>query len=330
MKSLVQAVIRRGAAAVARQLTRQDAWDDFLLLQGTQAALLIRGLDQVSCLQDAEFKVFSQWGEDGIIEWLVSRLPNIPQSFVEFGVENYTEANTRFLLTHRNWRGLVIDGSARNIESVQTQNNYWKYDLTAVDAFITRENIDTLIADAGFSGEIGLLSVDIDGNDYWVWEAIASVNPWIVIVEYNAVLGDLKPLTIPYDPSFSRMKAHHSALYYGASLPAFELLADHKGYVLAGGNRAGNNLFYVRKDVMASILPLIADRRVRPSLYAEARDRQGQLSLTRGTNRRTLIDDMPVFDLASQSTAALSDMGELYSPHWLAIQQGKAPAEAHS
>lgn len=297
------------------------------MLQGAQAALQLRGLNQLSSLQDAEFKVFSQWGEDGIIEWLISRLPGIPQSFVEFGVENYTEANTRFLLSHRHWRGLIMDGSVQNIASVRARNDHWKYDLTAIDAFVTRDNIDGLIAGAGFSGEIGLLSVDIDGNDYWVWESISSVNPWIVIVEYNAVLGDLKPLSIPYDAGFTRMAAHHSALYYGASAAAFEFLAARKGYVAVGSNRAGNNLFYLRKDVMAAIQPLIADRRPRPSLYAEARTPLGELSLTRGAARRHLIDEMPVTDVAHGSTATLSSMGELYSPYWMQIQGNALPRE---
>lgn len=327
MKSLVQALTRRGAAAVARQLTRQPAWEELLLLQGTQAALQLRGLDRIGSLQDAEFKVFSQWGEDGIIEWLVSRLPGIPQSFVEFGVENYTEANTRFLLMHRNWRGLIMDGSADNIATVRARNDHWKYDLTALHAFVTRDNINDLITGAGFGGEIGLLSVDIDGNDYWVWEAATSVNPWIVIVEYNAVLGDLKPLSIPYDTGFTRMAAHHSGLYWGASFAAFDHLAARKGYVLAGGNRAGNNLFYVRKDVMAHLAPRIADTRARPSLYAEARDQAGELTLTRGPARRDLINAMPVTDVASGTTAPLSGMGDLYSPDWMAILSGKAPSE---
>jgi hypothetical protein len=328
MKSLVQALTRRGAAAVAHQLTLQPAWENLLLLQGAQAALQLRGLDRLSSLQDAEFKVFSQWGEDGIIEWLISHLHGIPQSFIEFGVENYTEANTRFLLMNRHWRGLIMDGSKRNMEAVRARNDFWKYDLTALDAFVTRDNINSLIADAGFGGEVGLLSVDIDGNDYWVWEAISAANPWIVIVEYNAVLGDLKPLTISYEAGFSRMAAHHSGLYWGASAAAFDFLAARKGYVRAGGNRAGNNLFYLRKDLMAGIEPLIVDRSVRPSLYAEARDRQGALTLTRGAARRDLINDMPVTDVASGSAGPLSGMGELYSPQWAAML-GKATQAEH-
>jgi hypothetical protein len=322
--------MRRGAAAVARQITQQEAWEDFLLLQGAQAALLLRGQHTPNSLQDVEFKVFSQWGEDGIIEWLVSRLPAIPQSFVEFGVEDYGEANTRFLLSHRNWRGLVLDGSLANIEKIQSRARRWRNDLTAISAFITRENINELIGGAGLTGDIGLLSIDIDGNDYWVWGAINVVKPWIVVVEYNSVLGDLSPLTIPYDANFRRMYAHSSGLYYGASAPALELLAGRLGYTLVGGNRAGNNMFFLRNDAMAMLGPKIGDRRVRPSLYAEARDDHGELSLIRGTARRDVIKDMPVTNLASGVTASLADMGELYSPYWMAIQQGRTLSEPDS
>jgi len=301
-----------------------------LLLQGTQAALSLRSLSRLTRLQDAEFKVFSQWGEDGMIEWLVARLPGIPQRFIEFGVENYTEANTRFLLMYRNWRGLVIDGSPKNVAAIRRNEDHWKYDLTAISAFITQDNINALISNAGFSGDIGLLSVDIDGNDYWVWEAISSVTPWIVIIEYNAVFGDLKPLTIPYDPGFTRMTAHHSALYYGASVLALEQLAARKGYILLGSNRAGNNLFFLRQDAMAAIAPLIADRQPSPSLYAEARSLKGELSLIRGTARRNIINDMFVTNVATGITAPLEQMGDLYSPGWIEIQQGNNSAETLS
>jgi len=324
----MQAWISRGAAALAREILRQEAWNDFLVLQGVQAAHQLRGIERLLNLQEVEFKVFSQWGEDGIIEWLISRLPEIPQSFIEFGVEDYTEANTRFLLAHRNWRGLIIDGDTANIAKVRGRSNSWQHDLTALCAFVTRDNINGLISNAGFGGEIGLLSIDIDGNDYWVWDAITAVNPWIVIVEYNAVLGDMKPLTIPYEAAFNRMASHHSGLYWGASVAAFERLAKQRGYTLAGSNRAGNNLFFDRDDAFKILAHAIADRRARPSLYAEARDQKGALTFKRGTVRREIIGGMPVTDVATGTTALLCDMGELYSPSWIAIQQGKAPPEA--
>jgi hypothetical protein len=117
-------------------------------------------------LYDVEFKVFSQWGDDGIIQYLIRNLDIPNKTFVEFGVENYTESNTRFLLINNNWSGLVMDGSSENISYIKNDEIYWQYDLQAKHAFIDVDNVNDLISCAGFSEELGLLHIDIDGNDY--------------------------------------------------------------------------------------------------------------------------------------------------------------------
>jgi hypothetical protein len=95
-------------------------------------------------------KVHSQFGEDGIIKYLLRRISSVPETFIEFGVQKYTEANTVFLLENDKWRGMVIDGSPENIASVRSRDTYWRHDLTAVSAFITRENINSIIDSNGF------------------------------------------------------------------------------------------------------------------------------------------------------------------------------------
>jgi hypothetical protein len=287
-----------------------------MLLQGSQSAFAVRQLNTLPCLGEAEFKVFSQFGEDGIIEWLVSRLSGIPRTFVEFGVEDYSESNTRFLLRNRNWRGLVIDGSAVNIDCIRRRNSFWKHDLTAVAAFIDRDNINGLLADNRFAGELGVLSIDVDGNDYWIWQAIKAVTPWIVVVEYNAVLGDLEALTIPYDPGFVRGRAHESNLYFGASIKALALLGETLGYSLVGSNRAGHNAFFVRNDLMQQIAGLIADGRPLPSLFRESRGADGCLTFACGEARREVIAELTFVDVVNGETRRLADVGEIYSRHW--------------
>jgi hypothetical protein len=178
--------------------------DRALLLQGRLAANQIAALPRIRHLGDIEFRVCSQWGEDGIIEWLCDKLPDIPRSFVEFGLEDYAEANTRFLIENRGWRGLVLDGDKAHMEALRHETLYWRYDLTAVCAFISAENINSLTLDNGFEGSIGILSVGIDGNDYWVLEAIGCVNPTIIICEINGVFGDLRAISVPYRPDFQR------------------------------------------------------------------------------------------------------------------------------
>jgi hypothetical protein len=199
-------------------------------------------------LNDYEFRVFSQWGEDGIIQHLI-RSVDVPRKyFVEFGVQDYRESNTRFLLVNNNWSGLVMDASAANIERITKDLVYWAYDLTPVQAFVTRDNINELLRKYGVTGEIGLLSIDIDGNDFWVWQAIDVINPVIVVIEYNYRFGQQAAVTIPYNEKFDRTRTDHAPIYFGASLQALCWLAKRKGYVFVGCGSNGVNAFFVRRD----------------------------------------------------------------------------------
>lgn len=256
------------------------------------------GGQRSGALSEAEFRVFSQFGEDGLIDHLTSVVPVGRLVFVEFGVENYEEANTRFLLTTRGWAGLIIDGSEQHIRHVQSQDYYWRCNLKALCAFVTRDNINTLLENAGISGEIGLLSVDIDGNDYWVWEAIDVVQPAIVVVEYNARFGPTRSVTVPYAADFVRGQAHHSMIYYGASLTALYRLGQRKGYALVGTNTAGNNAFFVRQDILpASVSALSPAEAYRPNQFREARNEAGELLLLDPARELTLLEGLPLVDI---------------------------------
>jgi hypothetical protein len=272
--------------------------EELLFAQG-QLAVELQKSRIISHIQDAEFHVFSQFGEDGIIQYLIRNMPDIPPVFIEFGVESYVEANTRFLLRHNNWKGLIIDGSKDNMNLVRNSDLYWRHDLTAVDAFITRDNINALFTDNGFSGEIGLLSVDIDGNDYWVWEVISAVSPEIVIAEYNSYFGPDRAISVPYKADFFRTEAHHSNLYFGASLAALHYLGLNKGYALLGCNKAGNNAFFVKnarlQDLgLSALTPAEAFIEARAR---EARNPDGKLNYAGPEERRQMIKGMPVINV---------------------------------
>ena len=261
-------------------------------------------------LARTEFKVFSQFGDDGIIQYVLQRLdlPASERRFVEFGVENYTEANTRFLLQNDNWSGLIMDGSAESMESVRREDYYWRHELTARAHFITRENINDLLTDAGFTGRIGLLSIDIDGNDYWVWQAISAIDPALVIVEYNSLFGANAPVTVPYRADFTRTGAHYSNLYWGTSLAALCHLASQKNYVWIGCNSAGNNAYFVRK--------VGSDRFLCPQLpggfvtakFREARSPDGKLSFLGQKAGFDLVKHLPVWNVAQNRLHPLSDI----------------------
>jgi hypothetical protein len=249
-------------------------------------------------LHAAEFRAFSQWGEDGIIQHLIRHVPIGRRAFVEFGVQDYRESNTRFLLVNDNWSGVVFDGDASNIQAIQREDLYWRHDLKAQCAFVTRDNINELLRQTDLSGDIGLLSIDIDGNDYWVWEAIDAVSPRIVVCEYNARWGPERAVTIPYDPSFVRGRAHHSMIYYGASLAALRGLGRRKGYAFVGCCSAGNNAFFVRRDVLGNGLrELTAVEGFFPARFREARDERGRLRFLDPVEETKILERLPVVEL---------------------------------
>jgi hypothetical protein len=259
---------------------------------------------------DVEFKVYSQWGEDGIIDHLLRSIPIAAKVFVEFGVETYVEANTLFLLKHRYWSGLVIDGSADNIEAIRRSEAFWKYDLKTQAAFITTDNIDALISSNGISGDIGLLSVDIDGNDYWVWQAIRCISPRIVVAEYNSLFGPEANISTPYKPDFQRTAAHPSNMYYGASIAALTHQAKERGYSLVHGNSAGNNVFFVRNDCLGSLRPIEPGRAYVRAGFRESRAADGSVQQIGFADRQRAICHLAMVDVVSGRNAPLREFVE--------------------
>ncbi len=279
----------------------------------------VRQLDCIQTLGDAEFSVFSQWGEDGIIEWLIAKNGDMPETFVEFGVETYHEANTRFLLAHRNWRGLIIDGSEENIDVARADNLYWRHDLQSTAKFITTENINQIIASADFSGEIGILSVDIDGNDYWVWDSINCVNPQFLSWNIIVALEIWSHCQYRIRKIFTELTLNSSNLYWGASIAAFERRGKERGYTLLGSTRTGSNAFFIRNDRLANFDDKIADKRARPSRFREGRLPDGKLSLVSGMNRTEIIGHKTVVNTETGISAVLKTYDKLYSDYWKSL-----------
>ncbi len=178
---------------------------------------------------------YSQNGEDGIIAAIFGMIGTTNKYYVEFGVEDGIECNSRYLFKHKGWEGLLMDGSNENPA------------LGLHKEFITAENIETLFTQYDVPQEFDLLSIDIDGNDYWVWKAIRNYHPRVVIMEYNACIPHSPPVTIPYHPSFQWDKTD----YYGASLSALVILARTKGYTLVGTDSCGVNAFFVQNHLIA-------------------------------------------------------------------------------
>jgi hypothetical protein len=286
-------------------LSIDEKLDEMKINQGLILSLMQREQRSKS-IQDYEFKVFSQWGEDGIIQHLTRALEIKNKTFIEFGVESFFESNCRFLMMKDNWSGFVIDGSSKDIKRLKNSYFYWRYDINAVEAFITRENINELLLRSAFDEDIGILSIDIDGNDYHILEAISTFKPRILICEYNAVFGGTRKISIPYDPAFNRTDGHYSHLYWGASLSALSHLAWQKGYSLIGTNSAGSNAFYVRNDLLTERVEVLSAPEIFiPSKIRDSRNLDGVLTYVGGSDRLKLIQGLPVVNVETGKSEAL-------------------------
>lgn len=283
----------------------QDNATDRLLM--SQGALLKRSTDQDD-FSDHGFKVFSQWDEDGLIQYLIDRCEIPNRVFVEIGVGDYRECNTRFLLFNNRWSGFAFEGTADDVSRIRSSDWYWRYPLEARHAFVTVENINKLFASVGLEGDIGLLSIDVDGVDYWIWKALEIVSPRIVICEYNGIFGPNAAVTVPYSADFDRMRQHYSGLYAGASISALRRLSAEKGYTFVGTNVGGNNAFFVRNDVLSSGRAVPSNRTYVEPLFREGRRADGSLSYESPKLGRRLIADMPLIDVRSGQAIRVSDV----------------------
>jgi len=287
MKLIKKVLSRIGSSSLKQEI------DELKILTGNHLARIAANAES---MQKAEFKVFSQWGDDGIIQFLTNKIDISNQYFVEFGVENYAEATTRFLLINNNWDGLVMDGSAANVDFIKNDAIYMKFGLTAKHAFITSENINILLDEENVPNRIGIFHIDIDGNDYWIWKNLKRVVADIVIVEYNSVFGSTRSITVPYQDNFNRTKAHYSNLYYGASLSALCDLAKEKGYTFVGCNSAGNNAYFVLNDKLGMLKSLTAEEGFVRSKFKESRNKEGNLTFLMPGIREKVIETLDIYN----------------------------------
>lgn len=287
-------LIAMASQMLASHLTLARHLDQIKENQGLILSALNQG-QSTRNIKSYEFKVFSQWGEDGIIQRLTKVVEIKNKTFIEFGVEDFLESNCRFLMSKDNWKGFVLDGSSKNVSRLKNSHFYWKHQLEAECAHITRDNINELLERSGFDYDLGILSIDIDGMDYFIFEAICSYKPRILVCEFNPVFGATRKITVPYKSDFDRTRAHHSNLYWGASLAAITSLAKNRGYSLVGTNSAGQNAFFVRQDLVNEhLIVMTSEEAFTPSNFRESRDKRGSLTFLSAEERHKEISGLPV------------------------------------
>ena len=208
----------------------------------TNILLSRQNYENIKDIRDAEIKVFSQNGEDGIIDFILKKLNIGDLKFIEVGVEDYEESNTRFLVETRPTTGLLID-NCKEINFIKRRDFFWKNELYLENTEVSPENINSILKKNNFFKSFDLFSIDIDGLDYWVLKEIDFSKATMVVLEYNPLFGFEKLVSIPNIKNFSRNQ--YSKFYFGASLKAYIELMKNKNYSFLGSNSFCNNAFFV-------------------------------------------------------------------------------------
>lgn len=221
-----------------------------------------------SGLAKYEFSVFSQNGEDGILKYLLAMIGLNSRTFIELGF-GVTENNCLRLVHHEGFAGRFIDRSLPEVEAMNRGLRAMGIKRAeAICRFVDLANLEATVLWPGAPAEIDVLSIDVDGNDFWFWKRIVNPSARVVVIEYNASFGPKLSATVPYDPIFDRYARHPSGLYHGASLAALVKLADQKGYALVGCDSMGINAFFVRRDCLPAGMELASlESAYRPNVH---------------------------------------------------------------
>jgi len=209
-------------------------------------------------LQAQRFRYRSQNEEDGLLLALFKRIGTTDRRSVEIGC-GMNGGNSGFLVQECGWTGLMVDADRRSVAAARAR--YAGHAVTVAKHRVSRENADSVVTQHGFTGDLDLLSIDIDGMDYWVWEALSACAPRVVVIEYNWLFGAERAVTVPYDAEF-QVGARGTRSYRGASLPALVHLGRRKGYRLVATERM--NAVFLRDDVATAIPAIDAARGFRP------------------------------------------------------------------
>ncbi|HZP65313.1 MAG TPA: hypothetical protein VFB32_03315 [Rudaea sp.] len=217
-------------------------------------------------LNRSEHQAYSQGGEDGIVREIFRRIGTTSKRFVEIGVGNGLENNTTLLLCD-GWSGIWVEGSPENCAAIRAHFGAALADgrLRLVEGLVTAENAAALVREPLASLEFDLLSLDIDRNTYYVWEALRELRPRVVVIEYNAMF----PADMAWKVEYDAAKWWSGTSYFGASLKALELLGASMGYSLVGCDTGGVNAFFVRSDLCGShfCAPFTAENHYEPVRY---------------------------------------------------------------
>lgn len=211
-------------------------------------------------IKDAGFRCYSQFEEDGIILYLLSCIGKKTHKVVEMCCGIGSECMAANLIINHGYKGYLFDGDAKNVDRAKDffkgQKDCLLVEPSIEHAWITRSNVNDLLEKIGVKGEIDLLSIDVDGIDYYLWEAIDVISPRICVFEIHNMIPSDSALTIPYSDDFFAMdKGPIEREFRSVSLLAMQKLSGKKGYTMVGSHKHGFNVFFVRNDLLNNLLP---------------------------------------------------------------------------
>lgn len=257
------------ANTASDQLSQKQIVNQYLSMR--KAGLLPLPTNQVG------WRAFSQFDEDGILLYIFSIIGSTNRLAVEIGADcggdffEFPESNTTNLLVNHNWHGLIIDASAKNIKKLtrffRNCRNTTYQPPVLQQALVTRQNINQIIKKSGLTSEIDLFSLDVDSNDYWLFQALEVIQPRVLVLEFNQFWQSKDAVTIPYQEDAAAFTKIRSANpdYFGASLPAMVKLAKQKGYRLVALNSFGHNAFFVKANLGKKYLPTLQMKQTKTS-----------------------------------------------------------------
>ena len=254
-------------------------------------------------LSELDYKIFSQNGEDGILDYLLYSLNITSPKFVEIGIGDYSESNTRFIFETTNCKGLLIDCNENLEKNVKKNIIFWKNDIKILQDFINSENIVEILKNNDFEKDLDLFSLDIDGIDYWVLKSMSDSFSKIVVVEFNSNFGHEIEVTVPNIKNFNRTKYHYSNLCFGASLKAIVKLMNSKKFTFIGTNKNCINAFFVSNNYLNNLNIKIPNqdnlKDFTESNIRESRLPTGDLNYLSGNEKIKEIYDCEVVDLSN-------------------------------
>jgi hypothetical protein len=280
MKTLLKRFLRKPYHQV-RDLVNRNAVDEGSLSQQIQRNIVTQyllvknqGGSLYPKLCDSGFRVYSEFEEDGMILYVLALIGFKSKKVVEMCCGTGRECMATNLILNHGFDGYLFDGDPRNIESArgffQSKKDCLLYIPVLRHAWITIDNVNEQLIAAGCEGEVDVFSLDMDGNDYWIWQAIKVIKPRLLVCETHNIIPSDQSLTIEYRPDFNCFsKAGHEQDYRSVSLLAMVKLCREKGYRLIGSHRHGFNAFFLREDEGREFFPEVSVEEVHDNYWTK-------------------------------------------------------------